>query len=79
MEVFKMKLGKARIILIIGLCFSLLTSEDYTPEQKQALGKKALHEMLQKIFSESMKAKRAFLESQLREEPISNFSITFSK
>jgi len=71
-----MKLGKTRITLIIGLCFSLLTSEDYTPQQKEELGQKALHEMLQKIFSESMKAKRAFLESQTREDPISNFATT---
>ena len=61
----------------IGLCFSLLISKDYTPQQKQELGQKALHEMLQKIYSESMAAKRAFLEGKLREDAIiSNFSTT---
>ena len=71
-----MKFGKTLIIAGIGLSFSLLSSEDYTPQQKEELGQKALHEMLQKIFSESMKAKRAFLESQVREDVISNFSTT---
>ena len=66
-----MKTGKATITLGIGLCFSLLISEDYTPEQKQELGQKALHEMLQKIYSEAMAAKRAFLENQQREIPLS--------
>ena len=76
MEVLKMKFGKTLIIIGIGLCFSLLSAEDYTPQQKEELGQKALHEMLQKIFSESMKAKRAFLENQTREDAISNFATT---
>ena len=71
-----MKNGKITIVLGVGLCFSLLTSEDYTPEQKQELGQKALHEMLQKIFSESMKAKRAFLDARGSEDVISNFATT---
>ena len=71
-----MKFGKTLIFMVIGLCFSHLSAEDYTPQQKEELGQKALHEMLQKIFSESMKAKRAFLESQTREDPISNFATT---
>ena len=71
-----MKNGKISIALGIGLCFSLLISEDYTPEQKQELGQKALHEMLQKIFSESMKAKRAFLDARGSEDVISNFATT---
>lgn len=71
-----MKTGKATIALGIGLCFSLLISENYTPEQKQELGQKALHEMLQKIYSEAMAAKRAFLAGQLREDVISNFATT---
>ena len=76
MEELNMKNGKITIVLGLGLCFSLLTSEDYTPEQKQELGQKALHEMLQKIFSESMKAKRAFLDARGPEDVISNFSTT---
>ena len=72
MEGLKMKFGKTILFIGIGLCFSLLFSEDYTPQQKEELGQKALHEMLQKIFSESMKAKRAFLENQTREDAISN-------
>ena len=66
------------IIITVGilLCSSILLAEEYTPEQKRELGQKALHEMLQKIFSESMAAKRAFLASQLREDPISNFATT---
>jgi len=50
--------------------------ENYTPQQKKELGQKAMHEMLQKIFSESMKAKRAFMKNQVREDPISNFATT---
>ena len=46
-----MKTGKMITTLGIGLCFSLLISEDYTPQQQKELGQKALHEMLQKIFS----------------------------
>ena len=76
MEGLKMKFGKTILFIGIGLCFSLLFSEDYTPQQKEKLGQKALYEMLQKIFSESMKAKRAFLENQTREDAISNFATT---
>jgi len=71
-----MKNNKLTTALGIGLCFSLLISEDYTPQQQQALGEKALHEMLQKIYSETMAAKRAFLAGQLREDVISNFATT---
>ncbi|MDP6585093.1 MAG: hypothetical protein QF535_10570, partial [Anaerolineales bacterium] len=60
----------------ILLCSSLVIAEDYTPEQKEEIGQKALHEMLQIIYSEAMAAKRAFLASQLREDPISNFATT---
>ena len=65
-------------IIASGILFysSIIIAEDYTPQQKQELGQKALHEMLQKIFSESMKAKRAFLEEQVREDVISNFATT---
>lgn len=64
--------------IIAGVLFysSLIIAEDYTPQQKQELGQKALHEMLQKIYSETMAAKRAFLAGQLREDVISNFSTT---
>ena len=57
---------KTRNIITAGilLCFSLVLAEEHTPEQKQELGQRALHEMLQKIFSESMAVKRAFLEGQ---------------
>ena len=71
-----MNIGKTAIVLGLGLCFSLLLSEEYTAQQKEELGQKALHEMLQKIFTESMKAKRAFLENQNREDVISNFATT---
>ena len=71
-----MKTGKIIIAATILLCTSLMASEEYTPEQKQALGQKAVHEMMQKIFSESMKAKRAFLAGHLREDAISNFATT---
>ena len=72
-----MKLGRTSIIFGIGLCFSLLLSEEYTPQQKKELGQKALHEMLQKIFTASMEAKRVFLENQMRgEDVISNFATT---
>jgi len=71
-----MKTGRAIIALGIGLGFSLLISEDYTTEQKRELGQKALHEMLQKFYSEAMEAKRVFLAGQLREDPISNFATT---
>ena len=65
-------------IIIFGLLLSssVIFSEQYTQEQKQELGQKALHEMLQKIFSEAMSAKRAFQTNQLREEVISNFATT---
>ena len=71
-----MKTGKEIIVAAILLCTSLMVAEEYTPEQKQALGQKVIHEMMQKIFSESMKAKRAFLENEHREIPISNFATT---
>ena len=71
-----MKTGRTIIAATILLCTSLIVAEEYTPEQKQELGQKALHEMMQKIFSESMAVKRAFLEGQLREDVISNFATT---
>jgi len=76
MEEIGMKTGKIFITAAILLCSSLIVAEEYTPEQKQALGQKAVHEMMQKIFSESMKAKRAFLAGHLREDAISNFATT---
>jgi len=76
MEVIGMKTGKTIIIAIILLCAPLIIAEEYTPEQKQVLGQKAVHEMMQKIFSEAMAAKRAFLAGQLREDAISNFATT---
>ena len=65
-------------IIVAGMlfCFSVMIAEEYTPQQKQELGQKALYEMLQKIYSETMAAKRAFLAGQLREDPISNFATT---
>ena len=71
-----MKTGKTIIAAGILLCSSFIIAEEYTPQQKQELGQKALHEMMQKIFSESMKAKRAFIENQQREIPLSNFATT---
>ena len=71
-----MKTGKTIIAAGILLCSSLIVAEEYTPEQKQELGQKAVHEMMQKIFSASMKAKRAFLENNHREIPLSNFATT---
>ncbi len=76
MERIGMKTGKIIIAATILLCTSLMAAEEYTPEQKQALGQKAVHEMMQKIFSESMRAKRAFLETKYRENPLSNFATT---
>ena len=76
MEEIGMKTGKVFITVAILLCTSILAAEEYTPEQKQELGQKALHEMLQKIYSEAMAAKRAFQKAQLREDKISNFATT---
>ena len=45
-----MKTGKVFITVAILLCTSLIVAEEYTPEQKQELGQKAVHEMMQKIF-----------------------------
>ena len=70
-----MKTGNI-IVAGILLCSSLIIAEDYTPQQKQELGQKALHEMMQKIYTETMAAKRTFLAGQLREDPISNFATT---
>ena len=71
-----MNTGKILIIIIFSLYSSIIFGNEYTELEKQELANKAMHEMLQKIFSESMKAKRAFLESQNREDPISNFATT---
>ena len=76
MEGIGMKTGKTIIVATILWCTSLIVAEEYTPEQKQELGNKAVHEMMQKIFSEAMAAKRAFLAGQLREDAISNFATT---
>ena len=71
-----MKTGKVFITVAMLLCTSLIVAEEYTPEQKQELGNKAVHEMMQKIFSESMAAKRAYLELHSRDIGISNFATT---
>jgi hypothetical protein len=76
MEEIGMKTGKVFITVAILLCASLIVAEEYTPEQKQELGNKAVHEMMQKIFSESMAAKRAYLELQSRDIGISDFATT---
>ena len=76
MEEIGMKTGKTIIVATILLYTSLIVAEEYTPEQKQELGNKAVHEMMQKIFSESMAAKRAYLELQSRDIGISDFATT---
>jgi hypothetical protein len=76
MERIGMKTGKIIIAATILLCTSLMAAEEYTPEQKQELGQKAVHEMMQKIFSASMAAKRAYLELHSRNIGISNFATT---
>ena len=54
MEEIGMKTGKMIIAAGILLCSSFIIAEEYTPEQKQELGQKALHEMLQKIYTETI-------------------------
>ena len=76
MEEIGMKTGRMIFTATIMLCTSLIVAEEYTPEQKQELGNKAVHEMMQKIFSEAMTAKRAYLELQSRDIGISNFATT---
>jgi len=76
MEEIGMKTGKVIVAATILFCTSIIVAEEYSPEQKQDLGNKAIREMMQKIFSEAMAAKRAFLESNQREIPLSNFATT---
>ena len=71
-----MKRQITKTILGLLLSSSLIFTDNYTPEQKTELGQKALREMLQKIYTEAMAAKKAFKENQLREEAISNFATT---
>ena len=58
------------------LLISFVLAEDYNEIQLNELKQKAFYEMLQKIYSESMAAKRAFKATNLREDPISNFATT---
>ena len=51
-----MKTGTVIIATTILLYTSLIVAEEYTPEQKQALGNAAVYEMMQKIFAKSMEA-----------------------
>ena len=69
---------KTSNIIISGiiLCTTIILSEEYTPEQEQELGQKALHKMLQKFYTEAMEAKRAYLELQSRDIGIEHFSTT---
>tara|TARA_B100000029_G_scaffold176366_1_gene173682 strand:+ start:521 stop:2110 length:1590 start_codon:yes stop_codon:yes gene_type:complete len=71
-----MKVGKIMMFVSMFMFSSVIFAEDFTPEQKQALDQKAMHEMLQKIFYRAMEAKRAFQSNQLREDPIANFATT---
>ena len=69
-----MKSGNIITFLSIFLCSSLILAEDYTPEQKQELGQKIMHEMLQEFFYKAMEAKRAFQSNQFsRNRPCFNF------
>ena len=65
-------------IILVGMIFSFsaIFSEEYTDEQKYEIGQKALHEMLGKIYSEAMAAKRAYKAGQYREDILSNFATT---
>ena len=65
-------------IITVGmlLSVSILFAENYSDEQKREIGQKALHEMVQKIFSEAMAAKRAYKSGQFREDILSNFATT---
>ena len=76
MEKIGMKTGKIIVVAGILLCSSLVVAEEYTSEKKREIGQKVVHEMMQKIFSESMAAKRAYLELQSRDIGISDFATT---
>ena len=73
----KIDMKNRKFIIILGMAISsLLVAEDYTPAQLEQLKEQAFYEMLQKIYSESMAAKRAFKSNNFREDPISNFATT---
>ena len=63
-------------LLSLMLSISFVLAEEYNEIQLNELKQKAFYEMLQKIYSESMAAKRAFKATNLREDPISNFATT---
>ena len=73
----KKAVKKIKIVLIgILYCLSLVSGEEYTDEQKQEIGQKALQEMVAKIYYEAMAAKRAYHSGQFRDEILSNFATT---
>tara|TARA_B100000902_G_scaffold395863_1_gene455391 strand:+ start:1 stop:1611 length:1611 start_codon:yes stop_codon:yes gene_type:complete len=73
----KIGMKNRKIIIMLGMVLSsFLIAEEYTELQKTQLGEEAMLKMLQKIYSESMAAKRAFLASKNREEAFSNFATT---
>ena len=68
-----------RVFLILTiLCSNIFSSTDFTEEEKVELGNQAMHEIMQKIWTEAMAAKSAYNEGLFnsREEYLENVCST---
>ena len=69
---------KKVLLFLMILNASLFSSVDYTDEEKRELGNQAMHEIMQKIWTEAMQAKAAYNEGLFdsREEYLENVCST---
>ncbi len=69
---------KRVLLFLMVLCSSLFSSTDFTEEEKRELGNQAMHQMMQKIWTEAMEAKSAYNNGvfNTREEYLENVCST---
>ena len=69
---------KRVILCLIFLVSNLFASPDYTEEEKVELGNQAMHEIMQKIWTEAMQAKAVYNDEvfNTREEYLENVCST---
>ena len=69
---------KRILVFLSVLCSSLFSFTDFTEEEKLELGNQAMHQMMQKIWTEAMEAKAAYNEGLFnsREEYLENVCST---
>ena len=63
-------------VIILALCLGFVVADELTEDQQRLIQEQTLEEFAKIIFANTMEAKRAFQQSQVRESVIENFATT---